>query len=308
MRKTVFLIFLTLTMLVVSLPAQDLVIPLPDGQGYAVKKETPNDRTRWELKILNQGGFGYSERTIINSESFYAYDFPPDMQDMEFDPTKEDSLVMDAAYFDRLKTVPIRRYMKTPDAEQTAVQVDAFLDAYNQRLRMAEQNEPVELIIETAIWQYWYNQISLWEQYIRKEVFLEPVVNTKLKGSLDFTSREALNEALAKFANGISDEAKEISRKENQRNIEMLLRLEQRDNRRKDYRQWLTDQRDDVIRFAENWQKKDQGRERVIDGTLYLLSEEPMEHVPMEAVNLVTKDLTPYDILNPDGTIIKPRQ
>lgn len=309
MRKTVLCILFLLMVMTLSLSAQELVIPFPEGGGYAIKKEIPTEKARWELKVVNQQGqFGLSERTIVNPESFYAYEFPEGMQEMEFDPTDPETATMDAEYFERLKTVPIRRHIQSPETDLMSVQVDAFLDAYNQMLRNSPADEPITLVIDKAAWQYWFNQMSLWEQYVRKEVFLETDIDTKIEDSLDFTTREALNTSVATLAEELRQEAIELSAEEHLENLMFLYRLQSRENRRKDYRQWLEDQQQLVVEFAEDYLQRQQGRKITIEGTVYLLSEEPLERAPRDAVNLVTDNLTPYDLLNSDGTLKKPEE
>lgn len=42
-----------------------------------------------------------------------------------------------------------------------------------------------------------------------------------------------------------------------------------------------------------------------IDGKTYLFSQQPLSKIPEGAINITTPNLTPYDILNPDGTVKK---
>ena len=72
------------------------------------------------------------------------------------------------------------------------------------------------------------------------------------------------------------------------------------------FERWLEDQKSLVVEFTQDWARKLQGQELSIEGTVYLLSEIPMDRVPKNTVNLVTDTLTPYDILNADGTLKKP--
>ena len=308
MRKLLPIMILSILALCVTTYAQEMVIPLPQGEGYAIKKEAPTPQTRWQLMLVNPGGpnMPSSERALLSPSSFYRYNLPPDMQEQEFDPTAEDQAVMDAEYFKKLEKVPIDRLIKPEDEGDIKDQLDAFLDAYNQMLRQPQlSQQPIEYVIEWAVWQYWYNQASLWEQYVNKEIFLRKNYESGVE-KLDFTNRDALNSSLAGVAQEINEEARRISEEEHQQNLRFLHRLNLRENRRADYKQWLKDQKEMVVDFAREWQSRVEGRKVSIDGAMYLLSEEPMESVPTDAVNLVTDKITPYDLLNADGTLKKP--
>jgi len=305
MRKPALLLIVAFLLAAMSLTGQDLTIPLPEGEGYAVKKESPAPHTRWELKIVNQSApLAATESVILSPESFYMHQFSEEMKKMEFDPTGEKA-VMDASYFQTLQSLPIERRVETPDYEEGKEQVDAFLDGYNQMLRQAPADEPIEFIIDRAAWQYWYNQMSMWEQYIGSKIFLKKNMPSSLE-KLDFSTRDALNGAVANLANSLNEQADEIEKDNHRKNLTFIHRLEQRDTQRKDYSQWLDDQEYLVSKFTRTWARKQEGKELNIEGTVYLVSDEPLERTPRNTVNLVTDKVTPYDLLNTDGTIKKP--
>ncbi len=163
----------------------------------------------------------------------------------------------------------------------------------------------IELIIDRASWQYWYSQMALWEEFVSKEIFLKKAF-TKSMDKLNFSSKDALNGSVALVANIINDDAQKTNTTDLRKNVDFLGRLELREIRRKDYKQWLEDQKQIVVEFTRNWARKENQQEITIDGTVYLLSDEPLESVPRNTVNVVSQKLTPYDILNADGTLKKP--
>ena len=70
------------------------------------------------------------------------------------------------------------------------------------------------------------------------------------------------------------------------------------------YDAWLQEKRQEVLKFAEDWQKLQEGNTLLVDGTMFLVSPEPMETVPSQALNIVKDErLTPMDLLNADGTV-----
>ncbi len=86
--------------------------------------------------------------------------------------------------------------------------------------------------------------------------------------------------------------------------------LSEREGRRLAYRNWLDDRKDMVVETAMEWGKRQQGQVVVVDGVEYELYSPaqglPQGAGPTDVVRVVTDHLTPYDLLNPDGTQKKP--
>ncbi|MBN1901471.1 hypothetical protein JW926_09145 [Candidatus Sumerlaeota bacterium] len=305
-------VFLLLFLLVIHPGfAQDVVVPLPQGEGYAVKKAPPSANARWELKIINQGTPAMGERTVVEPASFYKRDVPPEAIQSEGESASQEAAMpmqsqrQEAPEAPDYSQYPIKRLIKSETPEHDREQVTAFIEAYNQVLLNSPPDEPIEIIIDKAAWQYWYNQMTSWEEYISKSVFLKKDF-TSTMNKLDFSSLDALKNSVTTLANEANTEADKVIRSDHVRNLGFLNRLDRRENARNDYRQWLEDQKSLVIDFTHQWARKENEQEINIDGVIYLLSEKPLESVPRNAVNLVTPRLTPYDLLNADGTLKKP--
>lgn len=90
--------------------------------------------------------------------------------------------------------------------------------------------------------------------------------------------------------------------------IEMINRIDQRELAQERYNQWVQDNKKELGEFAENWRKVDSGETFMLDDTLYLVTKEPLESVPINGVNVLKGDqLTPQDLLNEDGSLKKPK-
>jgi len=319
-------IFVMITLLFPAMGlCQDLIVPLPQGEGYAVKKAPPSANSRWELKLINQSSPMIAERPLISPSSFYLRDKPEEAAAAEAGAAPQATPAPQAPMTgiegmgmqggapgqDQVvqkpdeKSFPIKRIIKSASPDEGRLQVTAFMDAYNQVLLNSPPDEPIEFIIDKAAWQYWYNQVLLWEEYVEKNVFLNKTYASSTN-KLDFTSADALKNSLELFQNDAQKKAETVIRQDHMRNLDFLSRLDYRDNRRKDYAQWLEDQKSLVVDFTRRWARKENEQEINIDGTIYLLSEEPLDSIPRNSVNLVTKQLTPYDLLNADGTLKKP--
>jgi len=328
MRKSIPIMIVLFSILVSAGLAQDLTLALPQGEGYAVKKDPPSGNARWELKLFNQSSPLTGERIILSPESFYLRAVPqgPEGQQLTPTPTPVRQAMYDESFGMRSQgrsgtrpgfaspmatpaveetLYPVNRIIRPLTPDDARQQIKAFLDSYNDVLLNSQPNEPIQFIIDRAAWQYWYNQMILWEEFVEKDIFLKKAF-IKSMDKLNFASKDALNISVASVANIINDEAQKVNIADRRKNLDFLGRLELRENRRKDYKQWLEDQKQIVADFTRNWARKENQQEITIDGTVYLLSSEPMENVPRNTVNVVSQKLTPYDILNADGTLKKP--
>jgi len=328
MRKSVPIMIVLFSILLSAGLAQDLSIALPQGEGYAVKKDPPSGNARWELKLFNQSSPLTGERIILSPESFYLREVLQGAGAQQLMPTPIPvrQAMFDESFGERYQgrsgtrpglaspmatpavdenIYPVNRIIRPLTPDDARQQLKAFLDSYNDVLLNSLPNEPIQFVIDRAAWQYWYNQMILWEEFVEKDIFLKKMF-TKSMDKLNFSSKDALNSSVATVANIINDDAQKANTMDRRKNFDFLGRLELRENRRKDYRQWLEDQKQIVVDFTRAWARKENQQEITIDGTVYLLSSEPMENVPRNTVNVVSQELTPYDILNADGTLKKP--
>ena len=385
MRNLISLVVMFLVLFLSTAPSQEIAIPIPQGEGYTLKKDATRDYNRWELKIVSppSGAMPSTERVIFSPESFYL----SGAQLVDVSATFSGSTLTQVTIPQRtsidMDKYTVERHIKNsqpviipkdltgispasggPSAPSTAmpstgmysrgttvapfmgvpsmgapspgapgtgarapsvitlpnsilndpVKVNnvllarAFLEAYNQVLVTAPRDEPIEYVIYRAAWQLWYNQSALWGKYVNKEILLSPAAPAAIENRLDFASRDALNGSVAFVANYLQKNVKEMDESDLRENLNFWNRLEGRRYLRNDYHQWLTDQKEIVGKYTKDWILNREGREVAIEGTTYLISREPIENIPLNAVNLVTNKLTPYDLLNTDGTLKKPEK
>jgi len=377
MRNRIFLVAVFFVLFLSTIYSQEIAIPIPQGEGYTLKKDMTRDYNRWELKIVSPatGAMPSTERVIFSPESFYISPAQLVGVSATFSGNTLTQLTVPLRTNVDIDKYPVERHIKNnepvtipkdlieaapaagvPSAPPTAMPstvspimgmselgppstgapgtgvqapsvitlpssilndpakinnvllASAFLEAYNQVLTTAPRDEPIEYVINRAAWQLWYNQTALWGKYVNKEILLNTKEPSKIENRLDFTSRDALSGSVAVVANYLQKNARDVDEADLRENLDFWNRLEARRYLRNDYHQWLTDQKEVVAKFTKDWILNREGREVSIDGTLYLISSEPIENIPRNAVNLVTNKLTPYDLLNADGTLKKPEQ
>jgi hypothetical protein len=153
-----------------------------------------------------------------------------------------------------------------------------------------------------ATWTYFWRQLQLWQRYIAERIFYRDVT-VGLKDILNFADPGGLPLQLLILHQAFDTQAAEVEKDTHAEDLAYQQRLQNRANQREAYAKWLDGQKEEVIAFATQWARKLRGEEVTIDGNLYLISSEPLRHVPRNAVNIVTNRLTPYDIVNDNGTL-----
>lgn len=87
----------------------------------------------------------------------------------------------------------------------------------------------------------------------------------------------------------------------------MIERLKTREEKRERYDEWVQERRDEVRDFAQTWRSIEEGESILLDETLFLITDEPLQDQPPGSINLLrSENVTPQDLLNPDGSIRRP--
>jgi len=191
-------------------------------------------------------------------------------------------------------------------------------------------------------WYYYYQQAVAWERYANEEVLMlkqgEPTnmydldtaiqpqelyfapsqgpnappnmihldkKETPVALRLGAVKPASIQPALDQITRVMKDLAVQNAKKDSDRSREFVAHLDTRKERRFRYREWLNDQTTEIRKMAEDYRRRLAGEEFVIDGVQYLISQKPLTTVPLGSRNIVTERLTPYDLLDSDGTLKK---
>ncbi|HOR28538.1 MAG TPA: hypothetical protein PLG73_11005 [Candidatus Sumerlaeota bacterium] len=88
----------------------------------------------------------------------------------------------------------------------------------------------------------------------------------------------------------------------------MLDDIDGREVNQELYEQWLEEKRQELIAYADSWRRVRDGEALVVDDTVFVVTEEPMEYPPANAVNISRGErVTPQDLLNLDGSVRQPQ-
>lgn len=193
-------------------------------------------------------------------------------------------------------------------------------------------------------WYYYYQQVLAWERYVRQEVLM--LSDTELENRYDLDTAmtqqdlylapqgpnmppplihfdneqdpivefisavlpSRIGSALDHMHRVMEDKAQEKAKEDSDRSREFVARLNARKERRFRYREWLSDRTTEIRKLAADYRKRLAGEQFEIDGVVFLVTDKPVEHIPLGAVNIVTERLTPYDLLDEQGRLKKPAE
>ncbi len=153
-----------------------------------------------------------------------------------------------------------------------------------------------------AEWQYYWEQLKLWEKYIHQEM-LGGVSLDKTVKDMNFADPATIEAQVQDLYDSHSTQAQNVAKRYYNNFISLLGRIEDRIWQRDTYRTWVENNKLKLQEFAYEWLKRATGEEIEIEGKVYLVSPKPLKQVPPGKYNIVTTNLTPYDLLNEDGTL-----
>lgn len=178
-----------------------------------------------------------------------------------------------------------------------------------------------------AAWDFYYEQLEMYSTYVKEKI---------LPGKTDIyeLQYDAANYAQEwlELAKSYNSAAIQVVNQQYNENREFYERLEEREDRRRDFYEWLADNQRTVEEWTGLWARKINGsrwadQEPVrrddwyygvdfnsatpvsikIDQQDYLVSKDPQANVPREQLNVLSTNLTPYDIIDVTGTLKNPQ-
>lgn len=180
-----------------------------------------------------------------------------------------------------------------------------------------------------AEWDFYYEQYQLYNDYVREKV---------LAGAKDlpepaYDEKNFLQES-TDIKNAYQKAALTLMNTQHNENLDFYdVRLAGREERRRRYYEWLASQQKELDEWAKMWSRKINARQWVaagdqpirrddwyygsnfssnlpktiqVEGQKYLLSQEAQSKVPPDQLNVITSNLTPYDIIDRNGELKKP--
>lgn len=220
----------------------------------------------------------------------------------------------------------VREKMPESEAQQRkATEIQRFTPKY-ATVGQAQGQQPGQDPRAGAEWDFYFEQLELYNRYVHEQV---------LQGETDlpsptYSAQDYLNERNNLKAAFDKAAIAAVNRQHNE-NLDFYDRLKTREDRRRRYYEWLASQQRVLDEWASIWARKAGGqrwagdqpvrmddwyygvnfasnapKEVQIDGRKYLLSDEPQRKVPADELNVISSNLTPYDIVDDTGLLKTP--
>ncbi|MBN1868700.1 hypothetical protein JW916_15575 [Candidatus Sumerlaeota bacterium] len=175
-----------------------------------------------------------------------------------------------------------------------------------------------EVIRQMAEWSSFYRQLELWNRYISESVIRERLPDSEkptFDPSIVKTELPAVYRAMRTHADTVSRQRDQVYR-------EMVMQIERHKEDHARFEEWTAMRERDMRDFAEKWSRQFDGSEFRIGNTLYLvrnIEEKPatpeedtlrVYRAPNSVILDVAKEkkVTPFDLIEKDGSLVKPEE
>lgn len=177
-----------------------------------------------------------------------------------------------------------------------------------------------------AEWDFYYNQLEMYDKFVREKL----VPNAENLPELQYDSTNVLQERQDLFES-FQEAAITQSTADSNDNKEFYERLSKREDRRRAYLDWLALKRREVEDWSDVWARRAYGTrwadgEEVrlddwyygkdfnsakpvlveIDDREYVISRQPVRNLQEKQLNVISTNLTPYDIIDANGELKNP--
>ncbi len=177
-----------------------------------------------------------------------------------------------------------------------------------------------------AAWDFYYEQLTMYDQYVKAKLLAGAVDLPELSYNADNAQQEA-----ADLLGAYRDAAVMVTNDQVNENGLFYERLQAREDRRRDFYEWLSQQQRDMEEWTGLWARKINGARWAdgepvrrddwyygvdfnsaepvafrIDQEDYLISRTPQEELAPGQLNVLGSNLTPYDIIDVTGTLKNP--
>ncbi len=176
-------------------------------------------------------------------------------------------------------------------------------------------------------WDFYFQQLELYDRYVR-EVVLKGLTEDQLPGEPSYDASDPYtqrNEIKKEFERS----AVQFLNQQRDEQADFDDRLQKREDRRRAYYEWLSDQQRDLADWTNVWARKVNGNRWVggdvavrlndwyygvnfataqavalnVGENRFLVSRQPQPDVPKDTLNVLSTNLTPYDLIDRDGNV-----
>lgn len=155
-----------------------------------------------------------------------------------------------------------------------------------------------------AEWTHYYNQLRLWERFLRDDIFIGDYDALMNEFHLP-TDTSAVREVMPLIHENFLHIRDIMVGQIEDENLDFHQRMQKRREARERYEEWRIEQQQAILEFAEIWGRRARGTEVVVEGTPFIITREKLDNPPKDRIEVVneSENLTPYDILGLDGAL-----
>lgn len=227
---------------------------------------------------------------------------------------------------------PTRIKLTPKEAEEIKAKETALLMREFPATAGGQQQGQQDASRAFAEWDFYCQQLQLYAEYV-KEVVLPEKKDELEDPDFSISSLEDAVQKRTDLKTSYEKKAQEFANDLRDENIEFYERIQQREDRRKRYYEWLDSQKKELDEWARIWARKANATRWVtangevrrddwyygvnfnpgesvrttIGGQKFVFSTEPVARVADDELNVLSTNLTPYDILDANGVLKNPQ-
>ena len=189
------------------------------------------------------------------------------------------------------------------------------------------QQVQAESLTAAAEFDFYYQQLELYDRYLREEV-LTGLDDDEMPDEPTYEASNYLQEGVT-LQDAFNKAALTQVTKQQEENLEFMERLRQREDRRDAFANWVQEKREELDEWTHTWSNNVNGTRWIggdnvvrlndwyyginfnspqpinfsIEGKKFLVSRTPQRDVPEDTLNILTTNLTPFDIISKEGYV-----
>ena len=235
---------------------------------------------------------------------------------------------MDLEEAEKVRANEIERYKeKYRNDAQFGGQAIGYGGMYQDPNQLYQQQQREVQITAGAEFDLYFQQLELYNRYLR-EVLLRGVSEEDMPDEPSYDAANLPTEAVT-LQQEFEKAAIALVNQQQEENSEFIERLQEREDRRLAFQRWVDSKKRELFEWTEVWARSVNGQRWIggdttvrlndwyqglnvaspkpvlftIDGNRFLVSRTPQHDVPEDTLNILSTNLTPFDLVDRDGNV-----
>lgn len=198
---------------------------------------------------------------------------------------------------------------------------------YGDPNQFYQQQQREAQVTAGAEFDFYYQQLELYNRYLR-EVLLRGVSEEDMPDEPSYDAANLATEAVT-LQQEFEKAAIALVNQQQEENSEFIERLQEREDRRLAFERWVDGKKQELFEWTEIWARNVNGQRWIggdttvrlndwyqglnvaspkpvlftVDGNKFLVSRTPQHDVPEDTLNILSTNLTPFDLVDRDGNV-----